>query len=57
MFIAAIILIVSTGLLLFYLHVFCQKFLRRRDTQEFYPVIVNANRWGLPTASSARRPS
>jgi len=44
MFLAALILIVSTALLLFYLQAICQRILRRQFNQEYYQVIVNANR-------------
>ncbi len=53
MFMAALILMVTTGLFFFYLQVICQKFLRRRLTQEFYQVIVNANRFEFPSVRRA----
>ncbi|HMD86470.1 MAG TPA: hypothetical protein VKO18_17415 [Terriglobia bacterium] len=40
----ALILIVSTAVLFFYLQAVCEKLLRRRFTQEFYQSIVNINR-------------
>jgi hypothetical protein len=49
MFMPAIVLVVSMSLLLFYLHVFWQKFLRRRDSREFYQAIVNADRLEFPS--------
>jgi hypothetical protein len=53
MFMAALILMVTTGLFFFYLQVICQKFLQRRLTQEFYQVIVNANRFEFPSVRRA----
>ena len=44
MFMATLILILSTALFFFYLQVVCQKILRRQFTQEFFQSIVNANR-------------
>jgi hypothetical protein len=44
MFLAALILILSTALFFFYLQVVCQKILRRRFDQEYFQSIVNANR-------------
>jgi hypothetical protein len=44
MFVAALILIISTGLFGFYLQTVCQKILRRQFSQEFFQSIVNANR-------------
>ena len=49
MFMAALILIVSTGLFFFYLQVLCQKILRRQFAQEFSQSIVNANRLEFPS--------
>lgn len=49
MFVPALILIVSTGLLFFYFQVVCQKILRRRFTQEYFQPIVNANRLEFPS--------
>ena|SRR5487761_198955 len=53
MFVATLILIMSTALLLFYLQTACQKILRRRAHQEFYHSIVNANRLEFPFVRSA----
>lgn len=53
MFEAAMILIISTALLLFYLQATCQKILRQRAHQEFYHAIVNANRLEFPFVRSA----
>src|SRR5487761_954002 len=52
MFVATLILIMSTALLL-YLQTACQKILRRRAHQEFYHSIVNANRLEFPFVRSA----
>jgi hypothetical protein len=49
MFMAALILILSTGLFFFYLQAVCQKILRREFTQEFFQTIVNANRLEFPS--------
>ncbi len=49
MFMAALILILSTGLFFFYLQAVCQKILRRQFTQEFFQSIVNANRLEFPS--------
>jgi len=46
---AALILILSTGLFFFYLQAVCQKILRRQFTQEFFQSIVNANRLEFPS--------
>lgn len=48
MFLAAMILIVSTALFFFYLQAVCQKILRRKFEQEFFLAIVNANRLEFP---------
>lgn len=53
MFEAAMILVISTALLLFYLQAACQKILRRRAHEEFYHSIVNANRLEFPFVRSA----
>ena len=50
---AALILIVSTGLFFFYLQVLCQKILRRQFTQAFSQSIVNANRLEFPSVRKA----
>ncbi len=44
MVVATLILIVSTGLLLFYFQTTCQRILRHRFEQEYFRAIVNANR-------------
>ena len=44
MFLAALILILSTALFFFYLQAVCQKILRRKFDQEYFQSIVNANR-------------
>src|SRR5271157_2564192 len=53
MFMAALILIVSTGLFFFYLQAVCQKILRRQFTQAFSQSIVNANRLEFPSVRKA----
>ena len=53
MFMATLILILSTGLLFFYLQAVCQKILRRQFTQEFFQSIVNANRLEFPSVRRA----
>jgi hypothetical protein len=53
MFVAAMILILSTGLFFFYLQAVCQKILRRQFTQEFFQSIVNANRLEFPSIRKA----
>jgi len=53
MFMPALILILSTGLLFFYLQAVCQKLLRRRFTQEYFQAIVNANRLEFPSVRKA----
>jgi len=50
---AALILILSTGLFFFYLQAVCQKILRRQFTQEFFQSIVNANRLEFPSVRKA----
>jgi len=49
MFVAAIVLSCSTGLLLFYFQVVCQKILRRRFAHDYYHAVVSANRLEFPT--------
>jgi hypothetical protein len=44
MFVAALILIVSAGLLFFYFEVICRNILRRRAAEEYFQSIVDANR-------------
>jgi len=53
MFMAALILMVSTGLFFFYLQAVCQKILRRQFSQEFFQSIVNANRLEFPSVRKA----
>lgn len=43
MFVAALILIISTGLGLFYLHHVCEHILRREFARPYFQAIVNAN--------------
>jgi len=50
---AALILMISTGLFFFYLQAVCQKILRRQFTQEFFQTIVNANRLEFPSVRRA----
>jgi hypothetical protein len=51
--VAALILIVSTGLFFFYLQVVCQKILRRQFAQAFWQVIVHANGLEFPSVRKA----
>jgi len=53
MFLASLILIISTGLFFFYFQVACQKILRRRFEQEYFRAIVNANRLEFPAVRQA----
>ncbi len=56
MFIAALILILSTGLFFFYLQVVCQrsqKVLKRQFAQAFWQVIVKANGFEFPSVRKA----
>jgi hypothetical protein len=53
MFLAALILIISTALLFFYLQAACQKVLRRQFEQEYFQLIVNANRLEFPYVRKA----
>ncbi len=48
MVVAALVLVVSAALFLFYLQTVCQKILGRKFEQEFYHAIVNANRLEFP---------
>lgn len=48
MFIAALILVISTALFFFYFQSTCQKILRRSFDQEYSRSIVNANRLEFP---------
>ena len=49
MIVASLILIVSTGLFLFYLQATCQSILQRQFEQEYFHSIVNANRLEFPS--------
>ena len=49
MFMAALILILSTGLFFFYLQAACQKILRRQFAQQFSQMIVKANGLEFPS--------
>jgi len=53
MIIASLILIVSTGLFLFYFQATCQRILRRKFEQEYFQSIVNANRLEFPSVQKA----
>lgn len=53
MFVASVILIVSTALFFFYLQATCQKILRRQFDQEYSHSIVNANRLEFPAVRKA----
>ena len=53
MIIASLILIVSTGLFLFYFQTTCQRILRRKFEQEYFQSIVNANRLEFPSVRKA----
>ncbi len=53
MFVAALILMMSTGLFFFYLQGLCQKILRRQFAQEFSQSIVSANRLEFPSIRKA----
>lgn len=53
MFLAALILIVSTALFFFYLQATCQKILRQEFDQEYFQAIVNANRLEFPSVKKA----
>ena len=53
MFMAALILMISTGLFFFYLQSVCQRILRRQFAQEFFQAIVNANRLEFPSVRKA----
>jgi hypothetical protein len=48
MFLAALILILSTAMLLFYFQTTCQKILRRKFDREYARSIVSANRLEFP---------
>lgn len=53
MFLAALILILSTALFFFYLQATCQRILRRPFEQEYFRSIVNANRLEFPAVRQA----
>jgi len=53
MFMAALILILSTALLFFYLQAVCQRILRRQFDQDYFRSIVNANRLEFPSVRKA----
>ncbi len=53
MFLAALILVVSTGLFFFYFQVTCQRILRRRFEKEYFLSIVSANRLEFPAVRKA----
>ena len=53
MYLAALILILSTALFFFYLQAVCQRILRRKFTQGFFQSIVNANRLEFPSVRKA----
>ena len=46
---ATFVLILSAALFFFYLHVICQKILRRQFDREYFESIVNANRLEFPS--------
>jgi hypothetical protein len=53
MFMASLVLVISTGLLFFYFQVACQRILRRKFDQEYFLAIVNANRLEFPVVRKA----
>jgi len=53
MFMATLILILSTALFFFYLQSVCQRILRRQFSQEFFQAIVNANGLEFPAIRKA----
>jgi hypothetical protein len=53
MFVATLILILSTALFFFYLQAVCQRILRRQFSQEFFQSIVIANRLEFPSVRKA----
>jgi hypothetical protein len=55
MFVPALILIASTGLLFFFFQAVCQKILQRRFTQEYFQSIVIANRLEFPSVRTSIR--
>jgi hypothetical protein len=48
MFMASLVLVVSTALFFFYFQVACQRILRRKFDREYFQAIVNANRLEFP---------
>ena len=53
MFMAALILVLLTALLFFYLQMVCQKILRRHFAQSFWRVIAHANGFEFPSVRKA----
>ena len=53
MFLAALVLILSTALFFFYLQAACQRVLRRSFDQDYFRSIVNANRLEFPSVRRA----
>lgn len=53
MFLASLILILSTALCLFYFQATCQRVLRKQFEQEYFHSIVNANRLEFPSVRRA----
>ncbi|MGO8790097.1 MAG: hypothetical protein ACLQVL_22305 [Terriglobia bacterium] len=53
MFVAVLILMVSTGLFFFYFQVACQNILRQRYSQEYFRTIANANCLEFPLVRKA----
>jgi hypothetical protein len=53
MFMASVILIVSTALFCFYVQVACQRILRRKFDHGYFHSIVNANRLEFPAIRAA----
>ena len=53
MFVASLILILSTALFFFYFQATCQKILRRQFEAEYFQVIVKANRLEFPSVQKS----
>jgi len=53
MFMAALVLVLSTALFFFYLQAVCQKILQRRFVENYYQAIVNANSLEFPSIRKA----
>lgn len=53
MFLASLILILSTALCLFYFQATCQRVLRKQFEQDYFHSIVNANRLEFPSVRRA----